>query len=73
MTATGLERAQAKMRDAGVAEAAIDVFTHYYGQLSQGHSGFILEEDIEPMTEVPQLADMQVDAASPPKRWARPC
>ena len=64
MTATGLECAQAKMRDAGVAEAAIDVFTHYYGQLSQGQSGFILEEDIEPMTEVPQLADMQVDAAA---------
>ena len=32
------------MADAGVAEQAIDVFSHYYRQLEEGVTGFIAED-----------------------------
>lgn len=67
MSEQGLAKAQQKMRDAGVAEAAIEVFSHYYGQLETGASGLILEETISPMLDVPMLADVDVtdeDAAA---------
>lgn len=52
MSAHGLEAATAKMRDAGVAEAAINVFAHYYHQLENGSSGLIPEASVEPLREV---------------------
>ncbi|MGJ6980770.1 UTP--glucose-1-phosphate uridylyltransferase [Aestuariimicrobium soli] len=60
MSEQGLAKAQQKMREAGVAEPAIEVFSHYYGQLETGASGLILEETIEPMLEVPMLADIEI-------------
>ncbi|SDD89979.1 UTP--glucose-1-phosphate uridylyltransferase [Auraticoccus monumenti] len=49
------------MSKAGVAQAAIDVFSHYYGQLEEGATGLIREDTIAPLTEVDQLADARID------------
>lgn len=53
------------MREAGVSQAAIDVFSHYYGELEAGATGLILEDTITPLTDPPTLADADVpeDAA----------
>ena len=57
----GLERSRQKMADAGATGAAIDVFTHYYGQLGAAGGGFIREDDIEPLTDPPRLSAVDVD------------
>lgn len=59
--APGLTAAQAKMREAGVNQAAIDVFSHYYGKLEAGATGLILEETIEPLTDPVHLDGVTVD------------
>ena len=41
MSENGLTAAQRKMRDAGVAQQAIDVFSHYYRALEDGATGLI--------------------------------
>ena len=64
MTAPGLLAAQDKMRAAGVSQAAIDVFSHYYAQLEAGATGLILEDTITPLTDPAKLADISVDDAS---------
>lgn len=53
--------AQQKMRDGGVDQAAIDVFTHYYGELEAGATGIIREDTIEPLLNPDKLADIEVD------------
>jgi UTP--glucose-1-phosphate uridylyltransferase len=58
MSAAGLGEACDKMRAAGVPDAAIAVFTHYYGQLASGATGIIGEESIEPLVDLPNLADV---------------
>ncbi|WP_062206330.1 UTP--glucose-1-phosphate uridylyltransferase [Demequina salsinemoris] len=58
--AAGLQAAQTKMQEAGVSQAAIDVFTHYYGELEAGATGLILEETIEPLTDPAKLADVEI-------------
>ncbi|WP_028049404.1 UTP--glucose-1-phosphate uridylyltransferase [Cellulomonas sp. URHD0024] len=65
MSDSALRQAQAKMRAAGVADAAIEVFTHYVGQLREGITGEIGEDTIDPLVDPLQLADMAVsdDAA----------
>jgi UTP--glucose-1-phosphate uridylyltransferase len=68
MSPTGLQQAQEKMRAAGVPDAAIDVFTHYYGLLEEGETGLIREDSITPLTDPPALADMAV--AEDPARAA---
>ncbi|WP_062070404.1 UTP--glucose-1-phosphate uridylyltransferase [Demequina sediminicola] len=66
MSAEGLKRAQDKMRAEGVNQAAIDVFTHYYGELEAGATGLIPEETITPLHDPQRLADVDVspEAAS---------
>ncbi|GIG55615.1 UTP--glucose-1-phosphate uridylyltransferase [Demequina activiva] len=49
------------MREGGVTPAAIDVFTHYYGELEAGATGLIREDTIEPLTDPDHLADVDVD------------
>ena len=49
------------MADAGVPQTAIDVFSHYYGQLEDGVTGSIPEDTIEPYLDPPQLEDVQID------------
>ncbi|MDO5671599.1 MAG: UTP--glucose-1-phosphate uridylyltransferase [Actinomycetaceae bacterium] len=62
MSAKGLKLAQEKMRQAGMGPAAIDAFTYYYGQLEGGATGLIPESDIEPLRDLPRLADIDVSA-----------
>ena len=59
--APGLIAAQAKMVEAGVSQPAIDVFSHYYGQLEAGATGLILEDTIEPLTDPAHLDQVDVD------------
>ncbi|WP_010534768.1 UTP--glucose-1-phosphate uridylyltransferase [Brachybacterium squillarum] len=61
MSTEGLTAAQQKMADAGVAQPAIDVFSHYYGQLEEGVTGTIPEDTIEPYLDPPRLEDVQID------------
>ncbi|APX34627.1 UTP--glucose-1-phosphate uridylyltransferase [Brachybacterium sp. P6-10-X1] len=63
MSNEGLQAAQQKMADAGVARTAIDVFTHYYGQLEEGVTGTIPEGTIEPYLDPPLLEDVTIDPA----------
>ncbi|GAB95202.1 UTP--glucose-1-phosphate uridylyltransferase [Kineosphaera limosa NBRC 100340] len=48
------------MVDAGVNEAAIGVFEHYYEQLAGGETGLIPEDSIEPLLDPPMLADVEI-------------
>jgi UTP--glucose-1-phosphate uridylyltransferase len=58
VTTDGLDAAVEKMRDAGVGQAAIDTFAHYYEQLREGASGMLPESDIERVGELPALEDL---------------
>lgn len=62
MSAEGLARSQQRMREGGVHERAIDVFSHYYGQLETGNAGKIAEADIAPLEHVPQAAALDFTA-----------
>ncbi|GIG38701.1 UTP--glucose-1-phosphate uridylyltransferase [Cellulomonas phragmiteti] len=67
----GLALAQQKMRDAGVADTAVDVFTRFYGLLESGSTGLVREADVDPLTGVPHLDDLQIDAAAAADALAR--
>jgi UTP--glucose-1-phosphate uridylyltransferase len=54
----GLLAATEKMRAAGVPEVAIDTFAHYYRQLEAGETGMIRESSIEPVSELPNAAQL---------------
>src|ERR1700760_3174472 len=58
MSDEGLRASIEKMRDEGVAEPAIRAFEHYYRQLEAGETGLMPENLIEPVTELPALADL---------------
>ena len=60
MSKNGLSAALAKMRDAGVAPQAINVFSHYYGELERGATGLVPEETIEPLRQVASVDDVEV-------------
>lgn len=60
---SGLSEAQERMRSAGVPDAAIHVFTHYYEQLRAGVTGMIPETDVEPLTDVVRAQDLDVGPA----------
>lgn len=55
-----LEAAKAKMRDEGVADQAITVFTDFFHQLAEGGTGSIPEETIDPLLDAPKLSDIEV-------------
>lgn len=63
MSIEGLSAAQQKMREAGVAQTAIDVFTRYYHQLEEGVTGSIPEDTISPYLDPERLADVTIDPA----------
>ncbi len=71
MSDEGLWAAQDKMRAAGVAANAIDVFSHYYRELEHGATGLIREDSIAPVLDPPQLADVAIDQASARQALAR--
>ncbi|KRE35973.1 UTP--glucose-1-phosphate uridylyltransferase [Janibacter sp. Soil728] len=56
----GLTEAVRKMSDRGVDQRAITVFEDYWQQLAGGAEGIIREETIEPLSEVPELAAIEV-------------
>src|SRR4051794_26778910 len=58
----GLRASGEKMREEGVADAAIRAFEHYYRQLEEGETGLIPEDSIEPVTDVTDLDDLDDDA-----------
>jgi UTP--glucose-1-phosphate uridylyltransferase len=60
MSSAGLDRARAKMSEAGVDPVAIDTFAHYYRLLEHGETGLIPESSIEPL-DMESLADVDVD------------
>ena len=60
MSQAGLDAARAKMRAAGVATPAIEVFSHYYRLLESGATGLIPEDSITPLLDPPMLDDIQV-------------
>ena len=60
MSENGLTTAKRKMRDAGVAEQAITVFTHYYRTLEAGATGLIPEETIEPLTDIDSIDGVEI-------------
>jgi UTP--glucose-1-phosphate uridylyltransferase len=59
MGSPGLQKARAKMVDAGVDEVAIETFAHYYRLLEHGETGMIPESAIEPV-DMPALSDVEV-------------
>src|SRR3954454_7015903 len=51
------------MRDAGVADVAIETFAELYRRLDEGDTGLIAERDIEPVDSVPDADELpEVDA-----------
>ncbi len=64
MSAEALRANVEKMRADGVHEAAIDTFRHYFEQLVAGETGLMPEAEIEPVTDVPDFADLAEDASS---------
>ncbi|WP_408899649.1 UTP--glucose-1-phosphate uridylyltransferase [Nocardioides sp. R1-1] len=56
---SGLEKARAKMLDAGVDPVAIETFAHYYRLLEHGETGMIPESTIDPV-DMESLADVEV-------------
>jgi UTP--glucose-1-phosphate uridylyltransferase len=54
----GLQAATEKMRDAGIAEPAIETFAHYYRELEAGATGMLPESEIEPVGDLPRADDL---------------
>ena len=71
MSTDGLTQAQELMARAGVHPHAIDVFTHYYGVLQSGETGMLAEDDLEPVPQLPRLADLDTDPRSAREALAR--
>lgn len=61
MSDEGLRAAVQKMREEGVADAAINAFEHYYRQLEAGETGLLPEHSIEPVSDLPHLDDLPSD------------
>lgn len=57
---SGLEQAQERMRSAGVAQQAIDVFSAFYAQLGEEGSGLIREDDVDPLNGIDHAGALQV-------------
>ncbi|MBA8794653.1 UTP--glucose-1-phosphate uridylyltransferase [Friedmanniella endophytica] len=67
----GLKQAQEKMRAAGVADEAITVFSHYYGELESGATGMIPEDSIDPVAEPTLIADVEIGEEEQRAAFAR--
>jgi len=60
----GLNHSIEKMRKAGVHEAAVATFAHYYEMLAAGERGVLAESAIEPVDDLPDAAEL-ADAPAP--------
>jgi len=63
MSDAGLSQARRKMSDGGVHPRAVEVFAHYYRQLESGATGVIAEDDVDPVTHLDRLDDLDVDGS----------
>jgi UTP--glucose-1-phosphate uridylyltransferase len=63
MSRAGLERARAKMAEAGIDPVAIETFAHYHRLLEHGETGMIPESSIEPL-DSESLNDVEIDDAT---------
>jgi UTP--glucose-1-phosphate uridylyltransferase len=66
MVNDGLKACEKKMRDAGVPDAAIATFAHYYEQLESGETGMLPDDDLDQLSDVPSYDDLpdEADAAA---------
>jgi UTP--glucose-1-phosphate uridylyltransferase len=60
MSTEGLNAARALMQDAGVHDRAVRVFAHYYRLLEDGDTGTLAEEDIEPVSSLQRLDELDI-------------
>jgi len=58
VSAAGLRAAEAKMRAAGLPDAAVATFAHHYAALESGASGLLPDRELEPVGDVPAAADL---------------
>ncbi len=54
----GLQASVEKMEREGVPEAAVATFRHYYEQLEAGETGMLPESAIDPVTDLPDAAEL---------------
>ncbi len=71
MSDAGLRDAVERMRADGVGPDAVAVFTDHYRALEAGESGLVLEDSIEPIAELPRLADLSVDERTVSQTFGR--
>jgi UTP--glucose-1-phosphate uridylyltransferase len=71
MSSHGLERARDLMAQAGVHPHAIAVFAYYYGVLASGETGMLAEPDLEPVGDLPHVADLEPDPRAAREALAR--
>jgi UTP--glucose-1-phosphate uridylyltransferase len=57
-TTDGRAECVEKMEAEGLPQAAVDTFTHYYDRLVAGETGLLRESEIEPLTDVPDAAEL---------------
>lgn len=57
-TPSGLAQAREKMRQAGVHEQAIAVFSRFYSIVEEGKESFVRESDVAPLTDVTHLDEV---------------
>ena len=62
MVNDGLKACEEKMRDAGVPDAAIATFAHYYEQLESGETGMLPDDDLDQLSDVPSYDDLPDEA-----------
>jgi UTP--glucose-1-phosphate uridylyltransferase len=62
MVNEGLKACEEKMRDAGVPDAAIATFAHYYEQLESGETGMLPDDDLDQLSDVPSYDDLPDEA-----------
>lgn len=63
METDGLEASVAKMRAAGLPEVAIATFAEYYRRLEAGETGLIAESEIAPVSELPDVSELEIEPA----------
>jgi UTP--glucose-1-phosphate uridylyltransferase len=63
MSADGLQAAVEKMRREGLPDAAVDTFRHYYELLVSGETGILPEDELDPVTDLPDADQLPDDDA----------
>lgn len=64
MSETALDQCLEKMHSAGISQAAIDNFSHYWRLCASGDTGLIREDTIRPLVDPTRLDDVEVSDES---------